>query len=83
MADGLFMGSGPEGATEIRITLKDELFEGTELRISLDDGKIAATLVPPSREVYWQLGGEAHRLRDRLEERGLRVSELKVLEPER
>lgn len=81
MADGLFIREGEDGATEIRVTLRDEYFAGTELRIALEGGQIRATLVPPSREVYWQLGGEAHQLRDRLEQRGLRVSELTVVEP--
>lgn len=81
MADGLFIREGDDGATEIRVTLRDEFFAGTELRIELEDGRIKATLVPPSRDVYWQLGGEAHQLRDRLEQRGLRVAELRVLEP--
>ncbi|MEL6184651.1 MAG: flagellar hook-length control protein FliK [Myxococcota bacterium] len=81
MADGLFIREGEDGATEVRVTLRDEYFAGTELRIGLEAGRVRATLVPPSREVYWQLSGEAHQLRDRLEQRGLRVSELSVLEP--
>jgi hypothetical protein len=82
MADGLFIGESEAGATEIRVTLKDEFFAGTELRIALDAGEISATLLPPSREVYWQLGGEAGQLRLRLEERGLRVTRLDVVEPD-
>lgn len=82
MADGLFIGEGPEGATEVRVTLKDEFFEGTELRISIEEGRLSAVLVPPTRDVYWQLGGEASRLRERLERKGLRVSELRVEEPQ-
>ena len=81
MAEGLLIGEGPDGSTEIRISLKDEFFAGTELRIRLDDGRIAAALYPPSREVYWQLGGEAGELRARLEARGLRVQSLEVIEP--
>lgn len=82
MADGLFIGEGEGGSTEVRVTLRDEFFCGTELRIGLDDGQVSALLVPPTREIYWQLGGETHLLRDRLERRGLRVAELKVAEPE-
>lgn len=81
MADGLLIGRGEGGATEVRVTLKDEFFAGTELRISVADKKVAATLVPPTREIYWQLSGEAGELRARLEARGLRVAELAVLEP--
>ena len=82
MADGLLIGEGEGGASEIRVTLRDEFFAGTELRISLLEGRVSAKLIPPNREVYWQLGGEAGELRLRLEERGLRVSQLEVLEPD-
>ena len=81
MADGLLVGEGDDGSTEIRVTLRDEFFAVTELRISIQEGRISAVLVPPNRQVYWQLGGEADQLRNRLESRGLRVSELSVQEP--
>lgn len=81
MADGLLVGEDEEGGTEVRVTLKDEFFAGTELRIRLSKGQVKAVLVPPSRIIYWQLGGELHQLRDRLEARGLRVAELELSDP--
>ena len=81
MADGLTLGQSADGATEVRVTLRDEYFAGTELRIAMDAGEVSATLIPPSRDVYWQLDGEVGALRDRLQERGLRVARLNIEEP--
>ncbi|MEQ8272883.1 MAG: hypothetical protein RMA76_19810 [Deltaproteobacteria bacterium] len=81
MAEGLLIGETPEGETEVRVTLKDEFFAGTELRITLGAGKLKATLVPPDREIYWQLAGNVDALRDRLTGRGLSVTEITVADP--
>ncbi len=81
MAEGLLIGEGPDGGSEVRVTLKDEFFAGTELRISINEGRIFASLYPPSRDIYFQLNGQSDALRLRLEERGLRVSSLEVMAP--
>lgn len=81
MADGLMIGESPTGHTEVRVTLKDEFFAGTELRIQVGEGEVEATLLPPDREIYWQLNANADALRSRLEERGLRVTKVTVVEP--
>lgn len=81
MADGLMIGETPSGHTEVRVTLKDEFFAGTELRIQVGDGEVEATLVPPDREIYWQLNGNVEALKARLEEKGLRVTRVTVVEP--
>jgi len=81
MAEGLLIGEGPDGGTEVRVTLRDEFFAGTELRIGLGDGIITATLIPPDRTTYWALSGNVAELESRLVERGLRVQQVKVLEP--
>jgi hypothetical protein len=81
MAEGLLIGEGPDGGTEVRVTLRDEFFAGTELRIGLGGGSITATLVPPDRPTYWALSGNVAELESRLLERGLRVQEVRVLEP--
>lgn len=81
MAEGLLVGEGPAGGTEIRVTLKDEFFAGTELRIELGDGAIKATLIPPDREIYWQLNAHTDDLEARLSGKGLRVQSIVVLEP--
>lgn len=81
MADGLLIGESPNGGTEVRVTLRDEFFAGTELRIQMNDGRVRAVLVPPDRGTYLTLNGNIDDLRLRLEARGLHVEELRVAEP--
>jgi hypothetical protein len=81
MAEGLLVGETPSGETEVRVTLRDEFFAGTELRIVAGAGNIRARLVPPDRSTYWSLNGNLHELEQRLLGRGLRVTELEVVEP--
>lgn len=81
MADGLMIGEDAEGATEIRITLRDDYFAGTELRVSVEPGGLVARLFPPNRDVYRQLASEELALRLRLEERGLKVRAVEVTAP--
>ncbi len=81
MAEGLLIGESPSGGTEVRVTLRDEFFAGTELRIVVNAGEISAELLPPDREIYWQLNGSIDELKDRLGDRGLKVQELIVCEP--
>lgn len=81
MAEGLLIGEDANGHTEVRVTLRDEFFAGTELRIKLGDGGVSALLVPPDRSTYLTLNGNIDDLRLRLEARGLRVTQLRVAEP--
>jgi hypothetical protein len=81
MAEGLLIGEDAAGNKEVRVTLRDEFFAGTELRIVVGDGKVRAVLVPPDRGTYLMLNGNIDELRMRLESRGLRVAELRVAEP--
>lgn len=81
MAEGLLIGEDASGHTEVRVTLRDEFFAGTELRITAGGGKVSALLLPPDRGTYLELNANVDELRGRLETRGLRVQELRVLEP--
>jgi hypothetical protein len=81
MAEGLLIGSDGQGGSEVHVTLRDEFFRGTELRILVEGGEVRAQLVPPDRDTYRLLSAELHRLRSSLEERGLRVGSLQVVEP--
>jgi hypothetical protein len=81
MAEGLLVGGDGAGTSEIRVTLGEEFFGGTELRIQRNADGVTAILRPPDRETYRILAGELPRLRVHLEERGLRVSNLRVEEP--
>lgn len=81
MAEGLLVGGDGAGMSEIRVTLGEEFFGGTELRIQRTAEGVTAILRPPDRDTYRILAGELPRLRVHLEERGLRVSNLRVEEP--
>lgn len=81
MAEGLLIGESGDGHAEVRITLRDEFFAGTELRLVLGERGVRAELHPPDRTTYWHLSGEMHALTDRLTERGLKVESIEVCEP--
>lgn len=81
MAEGLLIGEDASGQTEVRVTLRDEFFAGTELRIVAGRGRVRAVLVPPDRSTYLTLNGNLDELRQRLEARGLQIEELRVAEP--
>ena len=82
MAEGLLVGGdGDSGSSQIMITLRDEFFAGTQLRVGITEGGIEATLVPPDRGTYRHLCSEIHRLESRLSRRGRRVSTLRVEDP--
>ena len=81
MAEGLLIGETADGETEVRVTLKDEFFAGTELRIVAGDGKVKAVLAPPDRDVYWQLNGSLDDLKHRLSDRGLKVEDIELVYP--
>jgi hypothetical protein len=81
MAQGLLVG-GPGGQlSEMRVTLRDEFFRGTELIIAVAPEGVTARFLPPDRETYRNLSSELGRLRAHLEEKGLRVARLEVDEP--
>ena len=82
MAEGLLVGGDGQGSSEVVVTLRDEYFRGTELRVGFEEGgQVSARLLPPDRDTYRQLSSELHRLEARLLERGLRVGSLQVEEP--
>ena len=81
MAEGLLIGESPDGGTEVRVTLKDEFFAGTELRISTGGGKVRAVLVPPDRHVYRELNASLDELKRRLTGRGLDVEDIELVDP--
>ena len=81
MAEGLLVGETADGHAEVRVTLRDEFFAGTELRLVSTDEGLTAALAPPDRETYWLLAGTQHELVARLTERGLRLKDIEVLKP--
>ena len=81
MAEGLLVGEGPDGSSQIMVTLSDEFFRGTELRVAVDTSGVTALLLPPDYEVYRHLSSQIHRLEERLRHRGLNVTKVTVQRP--
>ena len=81
MAEGVLLGGSSDGSSHMMITLNDEYFRGTELRISIESTGVKAHLIPPDYEVYRHLSSELPRLEQRLLARGLTVNEVSVLKP--
>jgi hypothetical protein len=81
MADSLLVGSDASGSQEFRLVLADEFFGGTELRIVRSLDGIVAVFTPPDRDTWRLLSSEGPRLRAELEQKGLRVSRIEVVEP--
>ncbi|MEM7237432.1 MAG: hypothetical protein AAF501_06365 [Pseudomonadota bacterium] len=59
------------------IPIIDQILEEDKARIK----KQPALLVPPDRDVYWQLNGNIDELRERLTGRGLSVQDIQVADP--
>ena len=81
MADSLLVGSDASGAQEFRLVLGDDFFGGTELRIVRSLDGIVAVFTPPDRDTWRLLSSEGPRLRAELEQKGLRVARIEVVEP--
>ena|GEM_PF-6484046 len=81
MAEGVLLGGSSDGSSHMMITLNDEYFRGTELRISIESNGVKAHLIPPDYEVYRHLSSELPRLEQRLLARGLTVNDVSVLKP--
>lgn len=82
MAEGLLVGGSGDALSEMRVTLRDEFFRGTELRIAVGLEGVTARFIPPDRDTYRHLSSELPRLRSHLADRGLKVGKLEVDEPE-
>lgn len=81
MAEGVLLGGASDGSSHMMVTLNDEYFRGTELRISFEAAGVKAHLIPPDYEIYRHLSSELPRLEQRLLARGLTVNEVSVLKP--
>lgn len=81
MAEGLLIGETQEGHTQVRITLKDDFFSGTELQMVSMDGWLKASLLPPDLSTYYELNARIDELKTRLVDKGLRVEDIELLRP--
>jgi flagellar hook-length control protein FliK len=79
-ADSLLMVNEPDGGKAFEISIRDDVFDELACRIAIKDGQLIATFRVQDPNLRRLLEAEAPRLRARLEERGLVVQQLLVVE---
>jgi hypothetical protein len=77
-ADSAMLRTDPDGTSSFDIAFSDDLFHDLACRITVNDGRVVATFRVHDDNTRRLLEAEAGRLRVRLEERGLRVGEVRV-----
>jgi hypothetical protein len=83
VAERILVGeSGPAGQEEVRITLRDELLSGSEVRISEHEGAVHLTFVAESKDAEQFLGGRREEISSALSERLNREVHIEVVDRE-
>ena len=77
-ADSALLVADPEGGTSFEIAFNEDVFPNLACRITVIGGKVIATFRVADQNLRRLLEAEAGRLRASLEERGLKVAEVKV-----
>ncbi|MEO1175082.1 MAG: hypothetical protein AAFX94_23965 [Myxococcota bacterium] len=80
VADNALLHQGPDGTSAFEISFNDDVFTDLGCTIQFDAGAVVATFRAVDSNTRRLLESEAGRLRVRLEDRGLRVKEVRVLE---
>ena len=75
-----FLAENPDGTHGFQVEIKDELFDNLRCSINiLEDGKVQALFHVQDDNLRRLLEAESGRLRAQLEDKGLKVSEVKVV----
>jgi hypothetical protein len=77
-ADTAMLVANPDGTTSFDIAFNDDVFPNLACRITIADGKVVATFRVEDQNLRRLLEAEAGRLRASLEDRGLKVAEVRV-----
>ena len=77
-ASSALLVSDPDGSSTFEFSIRDELFADVDCRVSLEGGLVVATFRVGDKDLKRLFEAEAGRLRVQLEERGLRVQEVRV-----
>jgi hypothetical protein len=77
-ADSAMLRTEPDGTTSFDIAFSDELLSDVACRVTVAGGRVVAIFRVKDDNTRRLLEAEAGRLRVRLEERGLRVEEVRV-----
>lgn len=83
MGQQVLVGQQVAGACDFWIELKEEILGGLQIRISLAQGRLSASLIAKSRESERLLLLRLPELREQLRERGMRVARLEVIRQSR
>jgi len=79
-AQALQMVAEPDGSTAFEVTLRDDVLQDVTCRVAIREHRLTATFRVADVSLRRLLEGESGRLRARLEERGLHVEEIRVIE---
>ena len=75
-----FLAENPDGTHGFQIEIKDELFDNLRCSINiLEDGRVQALFHVQDDNLRRLLEAESGRLRSQLEDKGLKVSEVRVV----
>jgi hypothetical protein len=77
-ADSAMLSTNPDGTTSFEIAFSDDLFDNLACRISFVDGRIVATFRVADDNTRRLLEAESRALVARLEDRGLKVQQVRV-----
>jgi hypothetical protein len=78
-ADSALLVASPDGKTWFDISINDSVFENLTCRIAIEPKGIVATFVAHDDNLRRLLEGESRRLRAALEDRGLKVQDVRVV----
>lgn len=79
MAESAMLWSGVDGTTSFDIAFNDDVFDSLGCSIVIEDNEVIAVFRAEDRNTRRLLEAEAGRLRAQLEERGLRVREVRIV----
>lgn len=79
MGKQVLVGQQMAGACDFWIELKEEILGGLQIRLSLGQGQVSASLIAKTKEAETLLLERLPLLKKQLRERGMRVGQLEVI----
>jgi len=73
------IGSNPDGGNEFWIQLKQDILGGLQIRISIQNGELTASMLAPSQTIAYILEQRTAQLEQHLQNRGFQVKRLQVI----
>lgn len=82
MVEHARVGVNAAGNPEMQFDLKGDVLGGMKMRMSMENGKLTAVFVAENSEVRKFIDGNLQDLRKHLEDRGVKIANLEVRDPE-